>query len=140
MTTLGYGGGADPLGRLLAGVLIRSAPAHRRPNGHESLPSPGWAQDTLRPEAARRPGPSLDDPRLERRMQSPRTRYAKSGDVHIAYQVFGDGPIDIVVIPGFISHVEAVWDEPNYARFLKRLGSLFRVIMLDKRGTGMSDS
>src|SRR5438874_2884654 len=70
----------------------------------------------------------------------PRTRYTKSGNVHIAYQVFGGGPIDVVVIPGFISHVEAVWDDPNYARFLERLGSLFRVILLDKRGTGMSDS
>ena len=50
----------------------------------------------------------------------PATRYAKSGQVHIAYQVFGDGPIDLVFVPGFISHIENYWDEPNCARFFDR--------------------
>jgi len=68
----------------------------------------------------------------------PATRYAKSGQVHIAYQVFGDGPIDLVFVPGFISHIENYWDEPNCARFLDRLGSFARVILFDKRGTGLS--
>lgn len=68
------------------------------------------------------------------------TRYAKSGDVHIAYQVFGEGPVDIVLVPGFVSHVENNWDEPGYARWLKRLSSFARVVMFDKRGTGLSDS
>ena len=70
----------------------------------------------------------------------PETRYAKADDgVHIAYQIFGDGPFDLVVIPGFISHVELAWEDDNFARFLRRLASFSRVIMFDKRGTGMSD-
>lgn len=69
----------------------------------------------------------------------PVTRYAKSGDIHIAYQVFGEGPIDLVFVPGFVSHIENYWDEPSFARWLRRLGSFSRVIMFDKRGTGLSD-
>jgi pimeloyl-ACP methyl ester carboxylesterase len=69
----------------------------------------------------------------------PQTRYAKSGGVHIAYQVFGEGALDLVLVPGFISHVEFAWEEPGYARFLERLASFFRVVLFDKRGTGMSD-
>lgn len=67
------------------------------------------------------------------------TRYARSGDVHIAYQVFGSGPVDVVLVPGFISHAEHMWDEPHHARFLERLGKHARVVMFDKRGTGLSD-
>jgi len=69
----------------------------------------------------------------------PRTQYAKSGDVHIAYQVFGEGAVDLVFVPGFVSHIENYWDEPNFARWLRRLGNFSRVIMFDKRGTGLSD-
>jgi len=69
----------------------------------------------------------------------PVTQYAKSGDVHIAYQAFGDGPINLVMVPGFVSNVENYWDEPDFARFLTRLGSYARVVTFDKRGTGMSD-
>ena len=70
----------------------------------------------------------------------PETHYAKADDgVHIAYQVFGGGPFDLVVIPGFISHVELAWEDDAMARALHRLGSFSRVIMFDKRGTGMSD-
>ncbi len=69
----------------------------------------------------------------------PTTRYAKSGDVHVAYQVFGDGPVDLVLVPGFVSHIDNYWDEPSCARWLNRLGSFSRVIMFDKRGTGLSD-
>jgi class 3 adenylate cyclase len=69
----------------------------------------------------------------------PVTRYAKSGDVHIAYQSFGDGPINLVMVPGFVSNVENYWDEPDLARFLNRLSSYARVVTFDKRGTGMSD-
>jgi class 3 adenylate cyclase len=72
-------------------------------------------------------------------MAVPVTRYAKSGDVHIAYQVFGSGGIDLVFVPGFISHVENYWDHPDLARWLTRLGNFARVIMFDKRGTGLSD-
>ena len=67
------------------------------------------------------------------------TRYARSGDTHIAYQVVGHGPIDIVYVPGWVSHVELCWEEPTYARFLNKLSSFSRLIMFDKRGTGLSD-
>jgi pimeloyl-ACP methyl ester carboxylesterase len=69
----------------------------------------------------------------------PETRYAKSGDVNIAYQVVGDGPIDLVWVPGFISHVEVGWEDPSFARFFQRLASFSRLILFDKRGTGLSD-
>jgi class 3 adenylate cyclase len=68
----------------------------------------------------------------------PTTHYAKSGEVHVAYQVFGEGP-DLVMAPGFVSHIENYWDEPRVARFLNRLGSFCRVVLFDKRGTGLSD-
>ncbi len=72
--------------------------------------------------------------------RAPETHYAKADDgVHIAYQVFGRGPFDLVVIPGFISHLELAWEDDAVARALRRLGSFSRVIMFDKRGTGMSD-
>ena len=66
-------------------------------------------------------------------------RYARSGDVSIAYQVVGDGPIDLVLNFGWVSHLAYVWEEPSVARFLERLGSFTRLILFDKRGTGMSD-
>ena len=66
-------------------------------------------------------------------------RYAQSGDVSIAYQVTGDGPFDLVLVPGFISHLEFDWEEPRHAAFLERLASFSRLIRLDKRGTGLSD-
>jgi class 3 adenylate cyclase len=69
----------------------------------------------------------------------PETRYAKSGDVNIAYQVVGDGPLDLVLVPGFVSHLDLDWEEPRYAHFLRRLASFSRLIMFDKRGTGLSD-
>lgn len=69
----------------------------------------------------------------------PDTRYARSGDVHIAWQVFGDGDTNLVMVPPFVSHIENFWDQPDCARWLSRLGSFARVVMFDKRGTGMSD-
>ena len=72
-------------------------------------------------------------------MAMPVTRYAKSGDVHVAYQIFGSGPIDLVFVPGFVSHIENYWDHPDLARWLLRLASFARVAMFDKRGTGLSD-
>jgi pimeloyl-ACP methyl ester carboxylesterase len=69
----------------------------------------------------------------------PRTKYAKSGDIHIAYQVLGDGPRDLVYVPGWISHVEYAWEDPSYAQFLRRLSGFSRLILFDKRGTGLSD-
>jgi class 3 adenylate cyclase len=69
----------------------------------------------------------------------PETNYAKSSNVHIAYQVVGDGPLDLVFVHGWISHIEHLWEEPSLARFLRRLTSFSRLILLDKRGTGLSD-
>jgi pimeloyl-ACP methyl ester carboxylesterase len=70
----------------------------------------------------------------------PATRYAKTPDgVAIAYQVVGEGPRDLVWVPGWISHIEAAWEEPTLARFFERLASFSRLILFDKRGTGMSD-
>src|SRR5439155_25915245 len=74
-----------------------------------------------------------------RAVSTPQTRYAKSGDVNIAYQVVGDGPFDLVLVPGFVSHLENDWDEPRSAHFLRRLASFSRLIRFDKRGTGLSD-
>jgi class 3 adenylate cyclase len=72
-------------------------------------------------------------------MEPIRTRYAKNGEIHVAYQVFGEGDVDLVFVPGFISHIENYWDEPNFARWLRRLGSFSRTILFDKQGTGLSD-
>ena len=69
----------------------------------------------------------------------PETRYAKSGDVNIAYQVVGERPLDLVYVPGWISNIELMWEEPAHARLLQRLASFSRLILFDKRGTGMSD-
>jgi pimeloyl-ACP methyl ester carboxylesterase len=66
-------------------------------------------------------------------------RYAKSGNVHVAYRVFGHGDVDLVFFPGFISHLDVWWAEPAMARWLTRLSEQVRVIMFDKRGTGLSD-
>jgi pimeloyl-ACP methyl ester carboxylesterase/DNA-binding CsgD family transcriptional regulator len=67
------------------------------------------------------------------------TRYAKSDRVSIAYQVVGEGPLDLIVVPGFVSHLEVAWEQPRLAHFLSRLASFSRLIIFDKRGTGMSD-
>lgn len=67
------------------------------------------------------------------------TRYARSGEAHIAYQAVGDGPLDLVLLPGAFSHVEHQWEEPSFQRFLQRLASFSRLIVLDVRGTGLSD-
>jgi pimeloyl-ACP methyl ester carboxylesterase/class 3 adenylate cyclase len=69
----------------------------------------------------------------------PQTHYARSGDVNIAYQVVGDGPFDLVFVPGFISHLDLQWADPRIARFLEKLASFSRLILFDKRGTGLSD-
>ena len=72
-------------------------------------------------------------------MASPQTRYAKAGDVHVAYQVVGEGPPDLVLVSTWFSHVEARWDFPGFAYYLRRLASFSRVISFDKRGIGLSD-
>jgi pimeloyl-ACP methyl ester carboxylesterase len=69
----------------------------------------------------------------------PAIRYARSGDVHVAYQVVGDGPVDIVLVEGSFTNRHVLWEEPSYRRFVERLGSFARVILFDKRGMGLSD-
>ena len=69
----------------------------------------------------------------------PETRYAKSGDLRIAYQVVGDGPLDLVFVPGFVSNIELLWERPEWANFFSRLAGFSRLILFDKRGTGLSD-
>jgi pimeloyl-ACP methyl ester carboxylesterase/class 3 adenylate cyclase len=70
----------------------------------------------------------------------PATQYAKSGDLNIAYQVVGEGPRDLVYVPGWVSNIEVMWEDADLARFLNRLASFSRLIIFDKRGTGLSDS
>ena len=70
---------------------------------------------------------------------TPQTRYAKAGMLSIAYQVLGDGPIDLVVVPGWISNIEVFWEDAHVARFFERLSTFTRLILFDKRGTGLSD-
>ncbi|WP_292600717.1 alpha/beta hydrolase [Mesorhizobium sp.] len=67
------------------------------------------------------------------------TRYALSGDVRIAYQVVGQGSFDLVFVPGFISNLDLHWEDEGYSRLLKRLSAFSRLILFDKRGTGLSD-
>ena len=80
-----------------------------------------------------------DPPASENAGVQPETRYARSGDVNIAYQVVGDGPPDLVRVPPFVSHVELEWEIPREAELHDRLASFSRLIRFDKRGTGMSD-
>src|SRR5687767_5576538 len=79
--------------------------------------------------------PSVETPLL----RPPETMYARSGDVNIAYQVIGDAPLDLVFVMGWVSHLEYFWQDPSFARFLTRLASFSRLILFDKRGTGLSD-
>ena len=80
--------------------------------------------------------PSCDDCRV---VDVPDVQYARSGDVDIAYQVVGEGPRTLVFVQGWVSNIEWAWQEPSLARFLRRLASFSRLIMFDKRGTGLSD-
>src|SRR5262249_5093476 len=72
-------------------------------------------------------------------MAPPVTRYARSGEVHIAWQSLGNGPLDLIFIPGWVSHVEASWRFPEVASFLRALARSCRLLVFDKRGTGLSD-
>jgi pimeloyl-ACP methyl ester carboxylesterase len=69
----------------------------------------------------------------------PKTRYAKSSDVRVAYQVVGEGPFDLLFVPGYISNLDLAWEDPARSRVWTRLSAFSRLIMFDKRGTGLSD-
>jgi pimeloyl-ACP methyl ester carboxylesterase/DNA-binding SARP family transcriptional activator len=84
------------------------------------------------------PGPGAEVPAAP--PGSTGTRYARNGEVSLAYQTLGDGSPDVVFVPGFVSHVEAAWEDPTYAGFMRRLATDRRLIIFDKRGTGLSDS
>lgn len=92
----------------------------------------------LRRELGIRPEPETERLASDIRAQ-PRTEFATCGDVDIAYQVLGQGPIDLVYVPGWVSHIEYGWEYSGYAKFLKRLASFSRLIVFDKRGTGLSE-
>ena len=70
---------------------------------------------------------------------TPVIKYARNGDVSIAYQVLGDGPADVIYVPPFVSNLDLQWQEPQQARYLQRLASFSPLVMFDKRGTGLSD-
>jgi class 3 adenylate cyclase len=72
-------------------------------------------------------------------MEPHETHYVRNGDVALAYQVFGGGPLDLVFLPAFVNNIEIAWESPHYARFLQRLASFSRLIFMDRRGTGLSD-
>jgi hypothetical protein len=72
-------------------------------------------------------------------MVRPETHYARSGEVHVAYQVHGSGTTDLVYIPGIISNLDVQWEEPGFVHLLGRLGAFSRLVLFDKRGTGLSD-
>jgi len=76
---------------------------------------------------------------VEQNVSAPRTLYAHSGDASIAYQVIGDGPINLTVANGPSSHLEIIWEEPSTARAFRRLASFSRLVLFDRRGTGLSD-
>lgn len=106
-------------------------PFARRTPAHIYLPPASSPPSLSKPES--KPGLefTLDRP--------PETMYARSGDVNIAYQVIGEAPIDLVFVMGWVSHLEYFWREPSFARFLLRLATFARLILFDKRGTGLSD-
>jgi pimeloyl-ACP methyl ester carboxylesterase/DNA-binding winged helix-turn-helix (wHTH) protein len=102
-----------------------------RTRAHQSHSSPSGGLPILSKPESPRFEFILDRP--------PETMYARSGDVNIAYQVIGEAPIDLVFVMGWVSHLEYFWRDPSFARFLLRLASFARVILFDKRGTGLSD-
>jgi pimeloyl-ACP methyl ester carboxylesterase len=108
--------------------LLESAPSELASRSSVRFDSSGFSTST---SSVARPLSTLD---------VPITQYTRSGgDVNIAYQVIGDGPLDLVFVMGWITHMEFFWQEPSFARFLRRLASFSRLILIDKRGTGLSD-
>jgi class 3 adenylate cyclase/DNA-binding SARP family transcriptional activator len=91
------------------------------------------------PEVAERPVPQPSRAVARAGLAAAPTRYARNGEISLAYQVLGDGPTTLLLVTGWVLPMEAIWDDPAYARFVERLAASFRVILWDKRGTGLSD-
>jgi alpha/beta hydrolase family protein len=70
---------------------------------------------------------------------TPETKYTRVDNINIAYQVVGNGPVDLILVPGWVSNIEVFWEEPRVARFFNKLATFSRLILFDKRGTGLSD-
>lgn len=96
-------------------------------------------QDVATPAHSGEDNAGTSDPHLISPPPKPSTQYVQNGEVNIAYQVVGNGDIDIVFVMGWVSHLEYFWKEPHFAAFLNRLASFSRLILFDKRGTGLSD-
>ena len=106
----------------------------------ETVPARGYRFVAAVSPALRQPAPSSETKiSYESSPDAPPVRYARSGDIHIAYRVYGDGPHDVVMIPGTLAHLEVFWAIPSYQQLLKRLTAFARVIIFDKRGQGLSD-
>ncbi len=116
------------------GILLESTAMTSQSHSHQQFSVKaeiGDSSTALPPLSAAAPAFRLAKP--------PQTQYASSGDVNIAYQVVGDAPLDLVFVMGWVSHLEYFWEEPSFARFLTRLASFSRLVLFDKRGTGLSD-
>jgi pimeloyl-ACP methyl ester carboxylesterase len=122
--------GPDVLKVTISEIRKVLADPSKEPRIIETAPRRGYRFIARTGQTAAAPAPETD---------VPPTRYARSGDVNIAYQVLGDGPLDLVFVMGWVSHLEYFWTEPSFARFLRRLSSFSRLILFDKRGTGLSD-
>ncbi len=120
----------DSLGQVLSNIRQVLGPESHRIIA--TVPRRGYRFDAPVTEAEDRPRPP-SPPSL------PETRYALSGELRIAYQTLGEGPVDLVHAPGWVSHVEYGWEEPSLAHFYRGLTSFSRLILFDKRGTGLSD-
>jgi pimeloyl-ACP methyl ester carboxylesterase/DNA-binding winged helix-turn-helix (wHTH) protein len=112
-------------------IVKQNAPAGPERGGDRAAAGEGPRDVPDAPPGARAASPPPSAP--------PETRYARNDDVNIAYQIVGTGPLDVVFVMGWVSHLEYFWKEESFARFLRRLASFSRLILFDKRGTGLSD-
>ena len=118
---LGDDGERQSVIRTVYGRGFRFVADVRMPSAPEPPPTPGETSTVPPPESP------------------PRTRYVEVNGVHVAYQIFGAGPVDLVIVPGFVSNVDSSWDNPECASWLSYFAKFARVVVFDKRGTGLSD-